>query len=125
MFCSNNKTTLGMVFFFFLYFLGNIFLFHPNSKTYKTDFLFHGITWYVIWPSIFLVSLSKNMFYSEADKEFLDKRVIVGIPATDTFFITKINSEISSIKKSFGYVYVISKVVAFGGIGYILAIDYI
>lgn len=65
---------------------------------------------------------SSKLFYSKEDKQFLDKRVRVGIPATDTYFYTKINSEISVTKKFFGYVYALLKVVAFGGIGYIMAI---
>lgn len=99
-----------------------VFFYYPIPKSYKTDFKYSGVSWYVIWPSIFLVSWCKNLFYSKADRQFLDKRVRVGIPATDTFFYAKINSDISKTKKFCGYVYALLKPIAFGGIGYIMAI---
>jgi len=99
-----------------------IFYFQPVPTSYKTDFMYAGICLYVIWPSIFISFWSSKIFYSNEDKEFLDKRVMVGIPVTDTYFYKKINSGISQTRKFFGYVYVLLKVTAFGGIGYIMAI---
>lgn len=98
------------------------FYFHPIPESYKTDFMFFGVCLYVILPSIFIGFWCSKLFYSQEDKQFLDKRFRVGIPATDTYFYTKINSDISVVKKFSGYVYVLLKVVAFGGIGYIMAI---
>ena len=122
LFAAIVKPHWGWYFLVFFLFWSVFFYFHPILKSYKTDFIYSGISWFLIWPSIFIVSWSKNIFYSKEDKQFLDKRVRAGIPATDTYFYTKINSDISVGKKFFGYVYVLLKIVAFGGIGYILAI---
>ena len=111
----------GWYFFVFFIFWSIFFYYYPIPKSYKTDFIYAGVSWYVIWPSIFIGFWSSKLFYANEDKQFLDKRVRVGIPATDTYFYTKINSDISATKKFFGYVYVLLKVVAFGGIGYVMA----
>jgi len=116
------KPHWGWYLFAFFLFWSVVFYFHPIPKSYKTDFIYAGICFYVIWPSIFIGFWSSKIFYSKEDKAFLDKRVRVGIPATDTYFYKKINSGISATRKIFGYVYVLLKVTAFGGIGYIIAI---
>ncbi|WP_160255844.1 hypothetical protein [Methylotenera versatilis] len=116
------KIHWGWYFFIFFIFWTVFFYLHPIHKSDKTYFIYSGISWYVIFPSVFLVSWCKNIFYSKEDKQFLDNRVRVGIPATDNYFYTKINSDISKSKKLFGYLYTLLKVVAFGGIGYVFAI---
>ena len=99
-----------------LYF--SVFILVP--KDIKSSF-FTSYIGYLIASLVLCGSWANLIFYSKQDRVFLDSRVQAGIPATDTYFYTKINSDISFVKKFFGYAYVLLKVFGFSGLGYILA----
>lgn len=96
------------------FFIGVVFFsFYPFPKDIKTDFFYHDL--YIFALGCFpLCGISCLVFYSVEDRVFLDKRNNGGIPATDTYFYTKINSNISAIKKTFGYAYALLKVFGYG-----------
>lgn len=103
------------------FFIGIVFFsFYPFPKDIKSSFFTSNIV-YLIASLVLCGSWANLIFYSKQDRVFLDSRDRAGIPATDTYFYTKINSDISFVNKFFGYAYVLLKVFGFSGLGYILA----
>ena len=103
------------------FFIGVVFFsFYPFPNDIKSSFFTSDII-YLTALFHFCCSWASLVFYTRQDRILLDSRVLVGIPATDTYFYTKINSNISVTKKLFGYVYALLKVFGYGGLGYILA----
>lgn len=100
-----------------------VFALAPLPKM-RMDFINKGFYYFLIFPCIFLCGFFCRFFYTYEELNAIAKSRRLGYPNTDNYFYTKISSDIDRSKKFFGYTYVLTKVISWIAVGYLMGIGF-
>ena len=116
---------LHWIWYWLIFFIVGLMIFAsaPLPKT-MMSFLNKEFYYFVIFPCICICGFCCRSFYTRVEVQSLAKSQRLGYPNTDSYFFTKINSDIDASKKFFGYLYVLTKVTAWIGVGYLMGIGF-